>query len=205
MNKNSFDAIIFDLGGVVLNLDYDATINAFKAMGKENFEQIYTQAHQDQIFDLFETGEISSDEFRDYFRKLLGREISNQQIDDAWNALLLDLPPERIELLRRLRNDYKIFLFSNTNAIHIDAFRKIIRDAFGDPDLLEKVFHKTYYSHLVGRRKPNAEAFELVLKKQNLIPERTLFIDDSKQHIEGAEKLGIQTVHLVDKAITDLF
>ena len=203
--KKTFDTIIFDLGGVVLNLDYQATIDAFKALGKENFDKLYTQANQDKIFDQYETGSISSQEFREYFKSILGSTISNQQIDDAWNKLLLDLPKKRIDLLYRLKEEYRIFLFSNTNEIHLNSFRKTIKDAFGDEDLLEKVFHKTYYSHLVGIRKPNVEAFQHVIDEQGLDPQKTLFIDDSIQHIEGAQKLGIQTIHLTDKEITDIF
>ncbi len=203
--EKKFDAIIFDLGGVVLNLDYQATIDAFKNLGKENFDKLYTQANQDKIFDQYETGSISSDEFRDYFRRILEKPLTNEEIDNAWNKLLLDLPKERIDLLNTLKEKYRIFLFSNTNEIHLDSFQKTIKDTFGDPNLLEKVFHKTYYSHLVGIRKPNIEAFQHVIDEQGLTAERTLFIDDSIQHIEGANKLGVQTIHLTDKEITDLF
>ena len=203
--EKSFDAIIFDLGGVVLNLDYQATIDAFKDLGKENFDKLYTQANQDKIFDQYETGSISSQEFREYFRTILERPLTDQEIDDAWNKLLLDLPKERIDLLLKLKEDYPIFLFSNTNEIHLKSFQKTIEDSFGDANLLEKVFHKTYYSHLVGIRKPNAEAFQHVIDEQGLDPKRTLFIDDSIQHIEGAQSLGIQTIHLTDQEITDIF
>lgn len=202
---DGIEAIIFDLGGVVLNLDYQATIDAFKKLGKQNFDELYTQANQDKIFDQYETGQISSPQFRDYFRKFLSESISDDQIDAAWNKLLLNLPKERIELLYELKEKYPIFLFSNTNDIHLKCFRQIIKHSFGDEDLLEKVFNKTYYSHLLGMRKPNIEAFQYILDEQSLTAERTLFIDDSIQHIEGARKLGIQTIHLTDREITDLF
>ena len=134
--EKTFDAIIFDLGGVVLNLDYQATIDAFKDLGKENFDKLYTQANQDKIFDQFETGSISPQEFREYFKMILGNTISDQQIDDAWNKLLLDLPKERVDLLYRLKEKYQIFLFSNTNEIHLNSFKQTIKDAFGDEDFL---------------------------------------------------------------------
>ncbi|MBI3136139.1 MAG: HAD family phosphatase [Bacteroidetes bacterium] len=199
-----FNAILFDLGGVILNLDYNLTINAFKKLGEENFDRLYTQSQQDKIFDQFETGKISSAEFVRYMKQFLDPSTTDAAIEYAWNAMLLDLPVHRIQLLQQLKKKYSIFLFSNTNEIHLKAFRQIIEQEHGDADLLESLFHQTYYSHLVGERKPNAAAFRTVLDQHNLVPEKTLFIDDSLQHIEGAGKLGIQTIHLVNKDIRDL-
>jgi len=204
MNSN-YTSIIFDLGGVVLNLDYNRTVNAFKELGKENFDRLYTQSNQDKIFDQFETGAISAYEFRAYMKSFLDDSITEHAIDVAWNSMLLDLPKKRIDLLLKLKERYKIFLFSNTNEIHLDAFQKIIATTYGNPQLLETIFHQTYYSHLVGERKPTAAAFYKVLDEQQLIPQETLFIDDSIQHIEGAQKLGIQTIHLLNQDICELF
>jgi FMN phosphatase YigB (HAD superfamily) len=202
---NSIDAIIFDLGGVVLNLDYNRTIHQFQLLGQENFEKLYTQSQQDKIFDRFETGEISASEFRAYMKGFLGREVSDTAIDFAWNAMLLDLPRERIELIERLKKTHRIFLFSNTNEIHLEAFRKIILEEHGDADLLDNLFHQTYYSHLVGKRKPTEDAFRTILDEQGLIAEKTLFIDDSIQHVEGSRKIGIRGIHLEQLDILQLF
>ena len=193
--------ILFDLGGVILNLEYNRTIDAFKKIGKENFETLYTQAQQNSIFDQFETGEISEEKFRNYIRSIIGEHLSDEVIDDAWNAMLLDLPLERIELLLALKEKYRIYLFSNTNAIHLRKFQEIIGKEHGSKTLLESVFHKTYYSHLIGQRKPNVSAFQFILKEQALKPEEVIFIDDSIQHIEGAASIGINALHLSD---TDL-
>lgn len=200
-----FDAIIFDLGGVILNLDYNKTINAFKFLGKQEFDHLYTQSHQDKIFDRFETGEISAAEFRKYLCSFMPDKISDKQIDDAWNAMLLDLPSKRIELLKSLKQHHSIFLYSNTNEIHYKAFQKIIGDSFGNMNMLEELFDKTYYSHLVKMRKPNANGFQKIIDDNNLTPERTLFIDDSVQHIEGARALKLQTIHLENQDILQLF
>jgi len=200
----SFNTIIFDLGGVVLNIDYNRTVEAFKKLGKDNFDALYAKSQQDQIFDQFETGQLSGKEFTAYMKQFLDPSITDRAIENAWNAMLLDLPLHRIQLLEQLKKNYKIFLFSNTNEIHLHAFRKIIEEQHGNRDLLEDIFHQTYYSHLVGKRKPHAEAFQTVLDQHNLAAEKTLFIDDSIQHIEGATKLGIQTIHLVNKDIRDL-
>lgn len=199
-----FNTIIFDLGGVILNLNYDLTVNAFKALGKSNFDTLYAQSQQDKIFDQFETGKISGAAFIAYMKQFLDPSITESEIENAWNAMLLDLPVHRIQLLRELRKTHKLFLFSNTNEIHLNAFQKILDQQHGNPELLETLFDKTYYSHRVGERKPDAAAFRMVLDEQGLRAEKTLFIDDSLQHIEGASKLGIQTIHLVNSDIRDL-
>jgi len=200
-----FNAIIFDLGGVILNIDYHRTILAFKKLGINNFDDIYTQAQQNHIFDKFETGQITPQEFREYVKSVANKSLSNQQIDNAWNAMLLDLPKYRIDLLNQLKKEYPIFLYSNTNAIHLKAFKNIIKQQYGDENLLENTFNKTYYSHLIGKRKPNTDGFKQIITENNLTPNKTLFIDDSQQHIEGANKIGLQTFWLKDKDITELF
>ena len=200
-----FKAIIFDLGGVILNIDYHKTINSFKKMGVDNFEELYTQAQQHHIFDKFETGKITPQEFRNYIKSVADVELTNQQIDDAWNAMLLDLPQHRIDLLNQLKKEYPIFLFSNTNAIHLKAFKNSIKNQYGNENLLDDTFNKTYYSHILGKRKPNTNGFEQIIKENNLQANKTLFIDDSQQHIEGAKKVGLQTFWLKDKDIIDVF
>lgn len=202
MNKE-VSAIIFDLGGVILNLDYHLTINAFQAMTSVDVNSVYTQANQVDVFDDFETGKISANVFRSKLSEVLNIDVPDHEFDSAWNAMLLGLPEERIQLLKKLGQKYKVFLFSNTNEIHFDAFRRIIANAYGNPDLLESIFDKTYYSHIHGERKPNSIAFEKILEEQSLDPESTLFIDDSIQHIEGAGKLGIQTIHIKNIDILD--
>ncbi len=194
--KQPVEAIIFDLGGVILNLNYQRTINAFQQLASKKFDKLYDQAQQTDLFDAIETGAISPAVFRRDLKEILQTNTSDNQLDAAWNAMLLDLPKERIDFLKEIGKRYPIFLFSNTNAIHYNAFRQRILADYGDADLLEKLFIKTYYSHVVGERKPTAAAFKTVLNEQQLNPKKTLFIDDSIQHIEGAKKLEIQTIHL---------
>ena len=202
---NNVKAIIFDLGGVVLNLDYDLTINAFKELGGDNFDNLYSQAQQDKIFDKYEVGELSTDDFVSYLRSFLPKEVTVQQVVDAWNVMLLDLPLCRIELLKKLGKEYQLFLFSNTNELHFEFFSRTLKEAYGNEKVLEELFIQTYYSHLVNKRKPNSEAFMKVVNDHGLDAAQTLFIDDSIQHIEGAQKVGLQTIHLVDKDIVDIF
>lgn len=193
--QNHIKNIIFDLGGVILNIDYHLTINAFKDLGVKNFDSLFTQAQQVGVFDRMDKGLITPQEFRDEIRHIAGTPLTDWQIDGAWNAMLLDFPLSRLELLGRVKNHYKTFLLSNTNAIHIEDYNKILFNTFGVQNL-SVFFDREYYSHLIHMRKPDADVFELILKENNLKPEETLFIDDSIQHVEGAKKLGIQAYHL---------
>lgn len=202
--EKKVSAILFDLGGVILNLDYNRTIDAFKNLGEESFDELYSQAQQNAIFDRIETGEITEEYFREYLISFLGDKVTNEMVDNAWNAMLLDLPQERIDFLHDLKKSYKIYLFSNTNAIHLRAFQNIIKNQYGNAELLEDVFDKTYYSHLIQRRKPNAAAFQFILDDLNLSAGEVIFIDDSIQHIEGAKSVGIDAYHLVNTDIISL-
>lgn len=191
--------IIFDLGGVILNINYGNTIARLSELSGQDFAAIYTQHRQDAIFDDFETGKITSDGFRQRLRQLLQVPASDQAIDDAWNAMLLDIPPSRIDFLEGVGNQKRIFLLSNTNEIHKKAFDQIVTDSFGDRlSDLSNLFEKAYYSHLVGDRKPKASIFERVLAENQLNPAETLFIDDTLGHVEGAKQVGLQAFHLTD-------
>ncbi|MFZ4401589.1 MAG: HAD family hydrolase [Bacteroidales bacterium] len=196
--------IIFDFGGVILNIDYQRTIQAFNEIGFNDFEKAYSKASQHLLFDRLETGEISAQEFRDGIRKVTGINLNDVVIDFAWNKIILDLPEKRIRLLKELKSKYKTFLLSNTNKIHYDIYSKDLQK-YGFQHFNE-IFEKAYFSFELGMRKPNREIFEFVLNEQKLIPDETLFIDDSIQHIETAEKMGIITYHLSSKVdITHLF
>ncbi len=195
--------IIFDFGGVILNIDYQLTIDAFYELGIKNFKELYSQASQTNIFDLLETGKITPQEFRDGLRKLIRINLTDKEIDTAWNKILLDIPYARIELLMRLRKDFNIYLLSNTNAIHYDIYiNEIYKAGYKSFD---EIFKKAYFSHKVGLRKPNIDIYEYVLKEEHLIPEETLFIDDSFQNLVPAMELGINTYLMKkDDEITSL-
>lgn len=194
MNISQFDAIIFDLGGVVLPIDYNKTADAFKALGLTNFDEIYSQANQTGLFNRFEVGEISAQHFVNHLLDYLPKNTSPNKVVEAWNAMLLDFPLENLNFLSELKKQKRIFLFSNTNEIHIQAFNRKLKQLTGEPNL-NSYFEKCYYSNEIGKRKPHPESFEYLCKENKLNPEKTLFVDDSIQHIEGAKKVHLYTHH----------
>jgi putative hydrolase of the HAD superfamily len=187
--------IIFDLGGVIMNIDFKKTENAFADLGFADFKQHMTQFHITPFFEEYETGKINDRAFVKGIQQIAGKPIAEQEIIAAWNALLLDFPLERIELLERLKKHYRIFLLSNTNSLHYRAFQQTLHALTGKR--LEDIFEKTYYSHTAHLRKPDAAFYQRVLDENNLNPPETLFIDDTASNLSGAEETGIQTFHLM--------
>jgi len=203
---NKFKNIIFDLGGVIINIDLSLTMTAFEELGIKDVPKLFSTTLQQQLFDFQEKGTITSAQFRDEIRKFSTVHLLDSQIDEAWNALLLDLPKARLELLEKVKCSHRTFLLSNTNEIHIQTIQRYLNKEYGISDL-SSFFEKTYLSYQLGMRKPDAELFKLVLDENKLNPSETLFIDDSKQHILAAEKLGIQTywLDLSKENLLDLF
>jgi len=203
---NKFKNIIFDLGGVIINIDLSLTMTAFEELGIKDVPKLFSTTLQQQLFDFQEKGTITSAQFRDEIRKFSTVHLLDSQIDEAWNALLLDLPKARLELLEKVKRSHRTFLLSNTNEIHIQTIQRYLNKEYGISDL-SSFFEKTYLSYQLGMRKPDAELFKLVLDENKLNPSETLFIDDSKQHILAAEKLGIQTywLDLSKENLLDLF
>jgi FMN phosphatase YigB (HAD superfamily) len=185
--------IIFDYGNVIFNIDFMKAQQAWNQLGINNAADFFGHKQQDQIFDKFDRGEVSAEEFRGYIRLKSGNpKLTDEQINAAWNSMLLGIESGNHELLLSLKGRYRTFLLSNINAIHYDHIMNYLKIDFGF-DGNDHLFERTYYSHLTGKRKPESRIFELVLNENNLEPAETLFIDDSPQHLAGAEKLGIQT------------
>ena len=187
--------IIFDLGGVILNIDYNLTITAFKQLGMTDFDNFFTQAAQSQLFDRLDKGTIRPADFRKELREITGLTPSDQQIDDAWNAMLLDMPSERVSLLQNVRQNYRTFLLSNTNVIHYPVYMEYMSRTFGVEDLAH-LFEKQYLSYQMGMRKPDRDIYETVVRENNLDPQKTLFIDDSSQHVTGARLARLKAIWL---------
>ncbi len=187
--------IIFDLGGVIINLDIPKTISEFNKLSNQSFESIYNQLQQTPVFDLFDKGQITEKDFFIELKKALQNDVTDEELLFAWNAMLLDFPKHRLELLSKLKPNYRLFLLSNTNESHVLEFEKTLFASHGYQNL-EPFFEKVYYSCRMNQRKPNADIFESVLNENNLIAEETLFIDDSPQHVEGALTLGVKAMLL---------
>lgn len=187
--------IIFDLGGVFIAIDYAKTQQAFTDLQVQNFHHFYTQSHASDLFEALEMGKIDAATFYNNFRTHTNTTLADEQIEESWNALLGAFYEDRLRWLEEIKNKYKIFLLSNTNAIHHKAFTKIYQQQTGRQDF-DDYFIKAYYSHEMGIRKPYVEAYQYVLDEQGLKVEETLFIDDTLPNVEGAQKAGLQTIHL---------
>ena len=197
--------IIFDLGGVVINIDYQITINELRKLGMVEIDKLFNQYRQEPWCDSLDRGHISSQQFIFNLKNHLPDTVSEDQVIKAWNAMVLDFPEPRAELLKKIKKDYNTLLLSNTNELHIDYYFGKLKEWYGINDM-SPFFHKEYYSHIIGKRKPDAEIYEFILSENNLKPEETLFIDDNIQNIEGAAKLGIRSF-LLEKpqTIIDVF
>lgn len=183
--------IIFDLGGVIINLDTQRTIQEFNALSTFPFQQLYTQAEQMELFNEFDKGKISDFDFFSELRKQIGYEGPEIDLLKAWNAMLGDVPEHRLDLLVDMKQNYATFLLSNTCEPHITAFEHDLYLNHGVKNFND-YFDEVYYSCRLGMRKPDKEIFEFVLDKNNLDPEETVFIDDSIQHVKGAGACGIK-------------
>jgi HAD superfamily hydrolase (TIGR01509 family) len=189
---DNFDVIIFDLGGVVIDLDYEATIRAFQGLGSENFQTLYSQALQSDLFDRYETGQISSLHFINKLKELLPQQLTPNQIVAAWNAMIQEFQPEKLRFLEEIKKTHTTALLSNTNDLHIDFVRRKLSKV--SEKSLENYFHYTFLSHEIQIRKPNEHVFQFACQKMNISPEKVLFIDDSIQHVEGAKKAGLNAI-----------
>jgi putative hydrolase of the HAD superfamily len=196
--------IIFDFGGVIIDIDYKAPIRAFAEITGQDFAGLYDKSGQQQVFDLLEKGQIGPGEFRKQVKQLLGMPaMADQVFDEAWNSILGTVPAERVEFLKEIGKAKRIFLLSNTNVIHANAFLAQFERQYGIT--LQSLFEHAYLSHEMGDRKPHGSAFETVLANHDLNKEETLFIDDSIQHIEGARSIGLPAHHLIaPETILDL-
>ena len=187
---NGIRNIIFDLGGVLLNIDPKKTIEAFGRLGMKQLVGDKGLSYDHDIFYMMEQGQITSDEFRYGVIELLPQKVSFQEIDNAWTAMLLDFPSVRVELIKNLRKDFKIYLFSNTNAIHVEKFHSFLRNQHRFE--VSSLFERDFYSNEIGYRKPSPESYQEIIKLSGINPEESLFIDDSFPNVESAIASGLK-------------
>ncbi len=192
---NPIKSIIFDFGGVIIDLHFDRMKAEFQKLGLQDFDAYFTKLKQHAVFDLFDKGQASEAEFRRQVCQIVGIDVDDNEFDKAWNAILGEIPEHKLRFLESL--DVPIFLLSNTNSIHKAVFDEYVKSRFGKQGIAS-YFSKAYFSHEMGMRKPDAEIFAKVIEENNLSASHTLFIDDTPQHVEGARRVGLIGYHLQD-------
>ena len=203
MDKN-IKNIVFDLGGVLVDLDFKGAINGLQQAGFANVKEQLQAFDRDGIFQKFELGEMTAEEFRTAIRENSTVELTDEEVDNLWNAMLLEVPREKLELILHLRGKYMVYLLSNTNSIHWDY---VCKNAFNYRGFrVNDYFEETFLSYEMHLAKPDKAIFEKVLEEANLLPEETLFIDDSEANCKAASELGIHTHHYhIGEDLKELF
>ena len=189
--KTSITTLIFDFGGVIINLDLPTCIQNLKKLGTNDIENYLSNFGQKDFFLKFEIGEIGTPEFRNEIRKLTNKTITDAEIDNAWCSFLCDIPSERLELLEKLRKKYRLLLLSNSNPLHVEVSAAIALQ--GTRKTIRDYFDKCYFSYEMGLTKPDPAIFEALLADAGLEATECLFLDDGPKNIEAAKRLGIKT------------
>ena len=183
--------LIFDFGGVLIDLDINQCILNFNRLGLENVEQYLNNFAQSGFFMQLEKGQISAAEFRNEIRKLTPNKLTDTQIDEAWCSFLLEIPEEKLEMLIELRKKFRVLLLSNTNIIHFPNSEKLLFTNKGRQ--LSEYFDRCYLSYEMKMAKPDLQIFKNILASENVQPNECLFLDDGLKNTLQAQKLGIQT------------
>lgn len=193
--KQQPSAVIFDFGGVLLDLDLDSTAKAFAALGIPDFKRLFTLYHASPVFLDLEIGKTDPKAFAEGIIREIGHSVSEQEVFDAWNTILGDFRQESLAFVNRLRKTMPVFLYSNTNIIHYEVFQQKIAETTPYAHLND-LFHRAYYSHEMGMRKPHPEGYLHILEQEGLQAADTLFVDDNLDNILGAKSVGLMTHHL---------
>ena len=189
--------LLFDFGGVIIDIDYDATPTAMRRLSRAGSTIAFSQAQQAELFDKFETGHLSPAEFRTGLRETYDLDATDAELDAAWHAMLLDVPAERLALIGELRRQgHQTALLSNTNALHIAEINQRLATKYGFKNGIADVLDRVFYSQEVGLRKPGEEIFRHALAEMNWRAADVLFIEDSPQHVATARRLGLRVLHL---------
>jgi len=197
--------IIFDLGKVLLNLDFNASIGAFQKLGLKNDVLDSKQAYSDPVFYELEVGKVTPAEFCNRVRKVLNNpDATDSQIEDAWYSMILDIPASRVKVVQELSKNFNVYLFSNTNKIHIERLHRAFKAEHGID--FPSLFVKDYYSHEIHERKPDLSSYQKVIELSGVKPEESIFIDDLEKNIIGAQQSGLKTFWLKEgMEMSDVF
>ena len=188
-----YKAILFDLGNVIINIDPELTIKALAEISGKSLENVKHKMEMSQLNRRYELGMFSDDEFREIMRQTIGYPFSNREVDMAWNALLLDLPPHRVSLILKLQSKYPVYLLSNTNGIHIKKCDELFKEQLGIPNV-KALFTKAFFSYEMELWKPDQRIYQTVLDEIGEEAEDVLFIDDNADNIAAANEMGFQTI-----------
>jgi putative hydrolase of the HAD superfamily len=193
-----FKNLIFDLGEVIIDIDYRQTITAFQKLAVVDFSTVVSYSAQNPVFDWYEKGQVTTGFFFDELRKYLRPGTTDKEIESAWNAIFQDFSPQKIELLKQLKTRYNTFALSNINEIHLASIDKAAQTKFGGA-AFSNFFQAAYYSNKIGLRKPEPEIYALLLEKEGLKAGETFFVDDKKENVEAACKFGIHAYQLTNR------
>jgi len=193
--------LLFDLGGVILDLNVNGTLEAFLNLGFPKELLSYPENFYTDIFYNYETGKVNTAEFRDSIREQFNVQFTDQEFDEAWCTMIARIPPKRIEILKSLAQNYDLYMLSNTSEIHIEKFRRMFKDTGGVA--LDNLFKKCYYSYEIGHHKPDEEAFTHVLKDAGIKAAETLFLDDNIHNVKAAQALGFNVIHISESLKMD--
>ncbi len=189
--------ILFDLGGVILDIDVQATLKRFYELGFPAGLMQFPNSMTTDLYFKYGTGKLDTVQFRNQIRKATGAEMTDHAFDEAWNAMLVRIPEERAALLKVLSKRYNLYMLSNTSELHVQVFEKMYFDIAGES--MHRVFKKIYYSHEIGWHKPDHKAWEHVINDAAIKPEETLFLDDNIHNIKASQELGFQAIHIHER------
>ncbi|MBS1686996.1 MAG: HAD family phosphatase [Bacteroidetes bacterium] len=195
IDPSGIDTLVFDLGNVIIDIDYDVMIAAFRRIAARDFSELITYSAQDDLFSRYERGDISSAEFRAALRPYMVAGVSDAEIDRAWNAILYRYPSDKFDRLKALRTRYGVYALSNINEIHLTDIDRYVSQNLGATDM-RSFFDHAYYSHELRMRKPESRIYQAVIDHAGIAPERSLFIDDKKENTDAAAALGFRVHHL---------
>jgi len=189
--------LLFDLGNVLLDLHPQAFKAAFRELLGDKYQATFDYFRETRLLDRLETGQIEPDQFFTTVREHIGNGTTIQQLETAWNTMLGELPAHRLDMLRQLSQHYRIFLLSNTNAIHMRQFDGYLQEryALSLTAFTEEFFEYLYFSHELRLAKPDLQIYRSVVEHARIRPEETLFIDDKMENIESARQVGLRGYH----------
>lgn len=195
---SGIEAIAFDIGDVLVDISYEHTVSRFQSLSDLDFQHVLGYSNQVELFNQYERGELTTTDFVAQLKKHLRDDVSEEQILTAWNSMLVHFPPQKIDLLKRLKSQYRLFALSNINELHVNEVNRRVNLMYGVSPF-SSFFEEAIYSNEVGMRKPETRIYDYLIKKANTAPSAILFIDDKLENIEAAKNLGISTIHLTDR------